>query len=160
MHMNTGMLDFLFRFAILLLVGLGMYLLLLAGQRLVARKRQRALSAEPLKRATQAATGKGTSAARVHILAFSSEDCHQCHTLQMPVLRRVVEARGDAVFVEEVDAPSSPELTRRYQVLTVPTTVLLDASGKAHAVNYGFTNAMSLLQQVDEILEQDGVKIH
>ena len=98
------------------------------------------------------------SPTRVRILAFASEDCHQCHTLQAPVLRRVKEAHGDTVTIIEIDAPNSPELTQRYHVLTVPTTVLLDVKGKAHAVNYGFTNAQSLLKQVDEILVLDDVQ--
>ena len=54
--------------------------------------------------------------------------------------------------VEEIDAPSSPELTQRYQVLTVPTTVVLDAAGHVHAVNYGFANTQRLLEQVDGVL--------
>jgi hypothetical protein len=98
-----------------------------------------------------------TPPARVRILAFASEDCHQCHILQAPVLRRVKEAHGDIVTIIDIDASNTPELTSRYHVLTVPTTVLLDVKGKAHAVNYGFTNAQSLLKQVDEILVLDDV---
>lgn len=95
--------------------------------------------------------------ARVCILAFASEECHQCHILQAPVLRRVKEAHGDIVTIVDIDASNAPELTSRYHVVTVPTTVLLDVKGKAHAVNYGFTNAQSLLKQVDEILVRDDV---
>ncbi len=48
----------------------------------------------------------------------------------------------------------APELTERYRVLTVPTTVVLDASGRAHAVNYGFANTQRLLEQVDTVLAE------
>jgi hypothetical protein len=34
----------------------------------------------------------------------------------------------------------------------VPTTVVLDETGKAHAINYGFANLQRLLEQVDAIL--------
>jgi hypothetical protein len=44
------------------------------------------------------------------------------------------------------------ELAQRYQVLTVPTTVVLDATGQAHAVNYGFANTKRLLEQIDEVV--------
>ncbi len=44
------------------------------------------------------------------------------------------------------------ELTRRYQVLTVPTTVVPDATGRVHAVNNGFANTQRLLEQVDGVL--------
>jgi len=54
----------------------------------------------------------------------------------------------------EVDAPSEPELTARYHVLTLPTTVVLNSTGRTHAVNYGFVNTKKLLEQVDEVLSQ------
>ena len=44
------------------------------------------------------------------------------------------------------------QLTQAYHVLTVPSTVVLDAEGNAHAVNYGFANTQRLPQQVDEAL--------
>jgi hypothetical protein len=37
----------------------------------------------------------------------------------------------------------------------VPTTVVLDATGRARAVNYGFTNTQRLLEQVDEVSRVD-----
>jgi hypothetical protein len=89
----------------------------------------------------------------VRILAFSSDDCRQCHTLQAPALQRVLAQRGDGVQVVEVDAPSAPELVEQYRVLTLPTTVVLDATGRVHAVNYGFANTWRLLEQVDRVLE-------
>jgi len=64
----------------------------------------------------------------------------------------VLEARGDLISVVDIDASSSPELVQRYQVLTVPTTVVLDAAGQAHAVNYGFANTKRLFEQVDGVL--------
>ena len=88
----------------------------------------------------------------VHILVFSSADCHQCHKYQIPALQRVTEARKYQVSVEEIDAPASPELAQRYQVLTLPTTVVLDATGRVQAVNYGLANTQCLLEQVDTLL--------
>ncbi len=64
----------------------------------------------------------------------------------------MLEARRDDVSVVEIDAPDSPELTQRYHVLTLPTTVILDGTGQVHAVNYGFANTQRLLEQVDEVL--------
>ncbi len=104
-------------------------------------KRQRALAA-PLTPVTNN---------KIQILSFSGEDCRQCK-FQAPILQRIQEARGNAISVMEIDASAEPELSARYQVLTVPTTVILDANGKAQAINYGFANTQKLLAQIDALL--------
>ena len=144
------MTDIIARIGVLLLVSLLIYAIVWYGRRFVEKRRQSAFAALPFAGNQQDATGSQQSPIR--ILAFSSEDCHQCHRLQTPALRRVIEARGERVYVEEIDAPSSPELTQRYKVLTLPTTVVLDAAGYVHAVNYGFANTQRLLEQVDKVL--------
>ncbi len=139
------------RLGILLLACLVTLLVVRFGRRYVEKQREQALAALPPLASFQedfAAQEKQSSTAQ--ILAFSSEDCHQCHQLQTPALNRVQEALGNSVSVEEIDAPTSPELTRRYHILTVPSTVVLDANGRAHAVNYGFANAQQLIAQVQE----------
>jgi thioredoxin-like negative regulator of GroEL len=143
------------RLAVLLGVGLLTWSFVTVGRRLVDARRQRALAASPPDTLSDMIkTVEGASMARVRILAFSSPDCRQCHQLQQPALERVLEARGESVSVIDIDAPSSPELTQRYQVLTVPTTVILDAEGYAYAVNYGFANTQRLLEQIDEVLSK------
>jgi thioredoxin-like negative regulator of GroEL len=141
--------DILIRLAILLPVCLVVLLIVWSGRRFVANQRQQALAA-PLP--DTLGTSSAANRAPVRILAFSSEDCTQCYRLQTPALQRVVAARGDQIAVVEIDAPNESDLTQRYHVLTVPTTVVLDATGRAHAVNYGFANAQKLLTQVDELL--------
>src|SRR5581483_4999140 len=123
----------------------------------VETRRRRVLSAAPVFSPELEADN---AAARVRILAFSSADCHQCHQLQQPALQRLLAKRGEVVTVEQIDAPSEPELTRRYQVLTVPTTVVLDRTGKATAVNYGFANVQRLLEQVDAALDKAANHVH
>ncbi len=141
--------ELLFRLAIIAAVSLFTWLLIWSGRRFVASRRQRALTAAPLASSPQQETGQ------VRILAFSSDDCRQCHQLQEPALQRLLAQRGETVSVEYIDAPTTPELTSHYHVLTVPTTVVLDATGKAHAINYGFANMQRLLEQVDAILTPD-----
>jgi thiol-disulfide isomerase/thioredoxin len=134
------------RLGILVLVALVAWLLLLLGKRIVEDRRQLALAAMPV-----AQLVPDPSVSTIRILSFSSEDCRQCK-LQVPILQRVVEMHKEVISITEIDAPSAPELTTRYQVLTVPTTVVLDAHGKAHAINYGFANTQKLLQQIDALL--------
>jgi thioredoxin-like negative regulator of GroEL len=145
--------DIILRIGVLALVSLLSCAIVWYGRRFVEKRRQVALAALPLQPLSDSnETDAYTARASVRILAFSSADCHQCHTMQTPALQRVTEARKYQVSVEEIDAPGSPELTQRYQVLTVPTTVVLDATGHVHAVNYGFANTQRLLEQVDGVL--------
>ena len=145
--------DIIVRIGILAFVSLLACLIVWYGRRFVEKRRRVAFAALPPE-SLPGANGTGAYHAQtpVRILAFSSVDCHQCHTLQAPALRRVTGARKYQVSVEDIDAPSSPELTQRYQVLTLPTTVVLDAAGHVHAVNYGFANTQRLLEQVDGVL--------
>jgi hypothetical protein len=150
------MAPLLLRSCLLAAIGLGLWLLLWGGRRFVERQQRLALAALPSQLRRQAAAGDETvTAAGVQILLFSSADCHQCHRLQKPALQRVQVARGERVSIVEIDAPSAPELTARYRVLTLPTTVVLDAQGRACAVNYGFAPTARLLAQVDAALSAD-----
>jgi hypothetical protein len=139
------------RLGVLALVSLALWLVVWSGQRFVEARRQAVLKGAPAELPAVPGLDSSVGAAPVHILNFSSADCSQCHRLQEPALRRLLEARGE-VSVLNVDAPNSPDLTRRYQVLTVPTTVVLDATGQAQAVNYGFAPTARLLKQVDAVL--------
>ncbi len=140
------------RALVLLLVLAATMLFIWLGRRFVATRRRRVLNSTPQQNIPDMPAMPPMPTTPVRILAFSSADCRQCHTMQAPALKRVLENRSDTVAVLTVDATTEPELTKHYQVLTVPTTVLLDATGKAHAINYGFANTQQLLAQIDEIL--------
>jgi hypothetical protein len=147
---------FMVRVGVLVLVSILLWLTVWSGRRFVETQRRRALATAPI------ISGSGdvdtnASLSLVRILAFSSADCRQCHEMQIPALQRVLDARGSKVSVAEVDAPNSPDLTQHYKVLTLPSTVIMDAAGRAHAVNYGFANTQRLLDQVDEVLAQVSV---
>jgi hypothetical protein len=147
------MVPILVRLGLLVLIGLAVCLLLWAGRRFVEVQRRKALAAAPLN--VPAQPGENTShagASPVHILAFSTADCRQCHQLQTPALQRVVASRGESVRVTEVDASTEQQLVQTYHVLTVPSTVVLDTTGNVQAVNYGFASTRRLLEQVDEAL--------
>lgn len=146
------MAGFVSRIIILALATLFAWVGVWLVRRFVESRRRAALAVPPLAGGLTEAS-MATASATVRILAFSSDDCTQCYRLQRPALRRVVDSLGEkAVEVVEIDGPSSPELTKRYNVLTVPTTVVLDAAGRARAVNYGFANAQKLLAQVERAL--------
>jgi len=146
---------FLVRAGVLVLVSIMLLLGVWSGRRFVEAQRRRALAAVPL--SSRGDTNADASLSLVRILAFSSDDCRQCHEMQIPALQRVLDARGSMVSVAEVDTPNSPDLAQRYRILTLPSTVIMDAAGRTHAVNYGFANTQRLLDQVDEVLAQVSV---
>jgi len=145
----------LVRACVLVLAGVLIMLVVWSGRRFVEMQRRRALSATPPSSGDD--MDANVSLSQVRILAFSSDDCRQCHEMQIPALQRVLDARGSKVSVAEVDAPNSPDLTHRYRILTLPSTVIMDAAGRTHAINYGFANTQRLLDQVDEVLAQVSV---
>lgn len=151
--------EIIMRLGILVLVVAAVWLCISLCRRFIEAQRQKALTATPLFThpdlsaiTSIASDHSGSSLLPARILAFSSIDCRQCHQLQTPALRRVLEARGDIVSVVDVDATTEEELVQAYHILTVPSTVVIDATGQARAINYGFANTQLLLTQIDALL--------
>ena len=142
------------RLGILLLLAIGGGLLVLLGRRFVENQRRHALSAASPSTLAEIETGETGTNTAVRILSFSSPDCQQCQRLQAPALERVVEAKRETVTVIKVDAPTGHDLVQTYRVLTVPSTVVLNTEGQAHAINSGLADTRRLLTQVDEVLEK------
>ena len=78
-----------------------------------------------------------------HVLYFSGPHCSDCRTHQEPALKRLA-----GVPIRKIDAVQERELAERYRVFTVPTTVVVSASGEALHVNYGYTTSRKLLEQL------------
>jgi len=84
-------------------------------------------------------------AADPYILYFTGENCTVCRTHQEPAL-----AKLGSVRVDKVDAIAERELADRFQVYTLPTTVVMTAEGRALHVNYGYAPAQKLDRQLAE----------
>jgi thiol-disulfide isomerase/thioredoxin len=95
----------------------------------------------------------GWQPGRAVILYFTTPECAPCRTVQRPALQRVQSEWGDRLQVIEVDATRRADLARRWGVLSVPTTFLLDASGKPRFVNHGVTRAEQLIEQLHRLAE-------
>jgi hypothetical protein len=80
-----------------------------------------------------------------YILYFTGEGCTVCRTHQEPAL-----ARLGTVRIDKIDAVSDRQLADRFQVYTLPTTVVMSADGKALNVNYGYAPAPKLERQLSE----------
>ena len=84
-------------------------------------------------------------AAEPYILYFTGEGCTVCRTHQEPALAKLGEVR-----VDKVDAIAERDLAERFQVYTLPTTVVMSAEGRALHVNYGYAPANKLDRQLAE----------
>ena len=84
-------------------------------------------------------------ASEPYIIYFTGDGCTVCRTHQEPALQRLGDVR-----IDKVDAVSDRTMADRFQVYTLPTTVVMSAEGKALHVNYGYTPAPKLQQQLAE----------
>ncbi len=86
---------------------------------------------------------------RPSIVTFSTPSCAACYTAQAPAVEHVARQLGaDNLRIFRVDAASRPEIARTFGVLTVPSSVVLDANGRITAVNHGFAPSQKLIQQL------------
>ena len=80
-----------------------------------------------------------------YILYFTGEGCTVCHTHQEPAL-----AKLGGVRIDKVDAIADRTLADRFNVYTLPTTVVMSPEGRALHVNYGYATAPKLERQLAE----------
>ncbi|WP_119068566.1 thioredoxin family protein [Aggregatilinea lenta] len=82
------------------------------------------------------------------IVYFTSPECGPCRAYQRPAIERVLRDLGDAVQVVEVDALAQPDEAKRWGVMTVPTTFILDRTGHPRQVNNGVAGPDTLKHQL------------
>jgi thiol-disulfide isomerase/thioredoxin len=83
------------------------------------------------------------------VVAFSTPGCAECRSRQAPALARLAQQRGPQVAVVTLSALEHPQLVARLGILTVPATVLLDASGSVRQINLGFASEQQLAAQIE-----------
>ncbi len=98
------------------------------------------------RRARGRAVGATAAAAtEPYILYFTGEGCTVCRTHQEPAL-----AKLGSVRIDKVDAIAERALADRFQVYTLPTTVVMSSQGTALHVNYGYAPTPKLERQLAE----------
>jgi len=85
------------------------------------------------------------AAGEPYVLYFTGDGCTVCRTHQEPALAKLGPVR-----VDKVDAVAERELADRFNVYTLPTTVVMSPEGRALHVNYGYATAPKLRRQLDE----------
>jgi thioredoxin-like negative regulator of GroEL len=90
----------------------------------------------------------GSRAPLPSILYFTGEACTICHTAQKPALRALAADIDPGIDIREIDIAVEPELARRYRVMSLPTTIVLDAAGQVIDINVGFASGDVLRRQL------------
>lgn len=80
------------------------------------------------------------------LLYFTTDECAQCRYQQRPILERLASAT--MLPIVTINAIESQDLARHYGILTVPSTVLLDAQRKPVAINHGLAKLEKLHTQI------------
>lgn len=86
---------------------------------------------------------------RPAVVSFSTPGCAECRTRQAPALKRLAAELGEQVTLLALLAPDHPQLVDRLGILTVPATVVLDATGVVRYVNLGFADSAKLAAQLN-----------
>ncbi|MEA2682707.1 MAG: hypothetical protein QOK05_1035 [Chloroflexota bacterium] len=90
----------------------------------------------------------GLSQGRPTLLFFTGEHCSICKYRQAPAIEAVKRDLPGSLRVVEVDAAREESLVKRFNVLSLPTTVVLAPDGRVGAVNYGFAPGEQLRAQI------------
>ena len=85
------------------------------------------------------------------LLYFTADYCATCRLRQTPVVQELVGRLGNYVTVEAYDVTENPDLAKKYKVLTLPTTIIINREGQVDAVNYGLTPLVKLEQQLGNL---------
>ncbi len=86
------------------------------------------------------------------LIYFWTTDCALCvpQERQIEQARAALERQGRRLQVRKVNAMEEDELVRVMNVMTVPTTVLLDGKGNVVAWNPGLREAQKLVSQFEK----------
>lgn len=82
------------------------------------------------------------------VLAFTTPECVPCRTMQRPALEELQRRYPGRFELREVDATVAPELAERFGLMTVPSTVVIDARGRVRAINHGLARWPKLAGQL------------
>lgn len=127
-----------------LLLAAGLLIGLVVAGKMIAVMNRRSVRAR-MNAATPADHGRPT------LFYFWTTDCAACPVQgqQIEEAVRLLAMRGKRFDVKQINAFEDPTLARSMNVMTVPTTVLLDAGGKVVAWNAGFREARTIVAQLE-----------
>lgn len=128
--------------SLILLVAAGMLAVAYLLWRWVQMRRLAMAGRDPLPAEVAALVPAGRPA----LLYFTTADCAQCRFRQAPILQQLSSQAG--VAVHTLDAIQHETAARFFGIMTVPTTVWLDAERRPVAVNHGLATLDQLRRQM------------
>lgn len=84
---------------------------------------------------------------RSGVIYFRSDYCAPCIT-QGRFLQELQEKFGERIEVEKINADLEKDTAARYGVFTLPTTLIVDKTGKVRYANYGLADIHKLSHQL------------
>lgn len=92
------------------------------------------------------------------LLYFWTSDCAQCKPQEREIEKAINGLResGKILEVYKYNALEEQALAKEMQVMTVPTTILLDSQGAIAAWNAGLTQNQKIVEQFEIAHEQVG----
>jgi thiol-disulfide isomerase/thioredoxin len=88
---------------------------------------------------------------RPSLVVFSTPGCSACRTAQYPAVQAVASHFGHRLRVMNVDIADRPAVGRAFNVLTAPTTVVMNGDGRIEHFNHGFAPADVLAAQLSAL---------
>jgi thioredoxin-like negative regulator of GroEL len=132
---------------------IGLERILLAGALLIGFVVAGKMIAAMNRRSVRVRMGAATPAnnGRPTLFYFWTTDCAACPVQEQQIeeARSTLAKRGKHFDVKQIDALEDMMLARSMNVMTVPTTVLLDARGKVVAWNAGLREARAIVAQLE-----------
>jgi thiol-disulfide isomerase/thioredoxin len=84
------------------------------------------------------------------VVYFTTPHCVVCRTQQQPALQALEQTVSKPIQIIKIDATKQPELATRWGVMSVPTTFVMDGSGKTLAINHGVADVHKLRRQIND----------
>lgn len=88
------------------------------------------------------------AAGQLRLLYFTADYCAVCRGQQRPIIERLRSRWGDRLAIEVHDVGQHPALAQQYQVLTLPTTMVIGPAGDVLALNHGLADEGKLQTQL------------
>ncbi len=124
-------------------------MMLFFGAMLLLMKRRQIAAANRASRRLNEPTNMPT------IVYFWSDGCPVCKRAQRPVLEGILAEYGkERVALTAYNIDEAPDVAKEWGVMTLPTTIVLDAAGTIRHVNNGLTVSENLRKQLGPMIGQ------